>query len=155
MSGEGRLGLSGQVWELRFLPLFLDFPGKIAVQNTSGKTSSFKKSRKCLLAPPPPVSREVFKKSRQQFKRLSRHFAETLRRPPGFSRGFLETVCGPGARGLGRHFRELPSLLGPKGPRLRETLTEGGLGSQRKRGQNSSAQSFLRHPIPRALLLSR
>ena len=33
----GCLGLPGRVWELRFLPSFPSFPGKIAVQETSGK----------------------------------------------------------------------------------------------------------------------
>ena len=36
--GEGRLGLSGQVWEFRFLPSFPSFPRENAVQKQSGKT---------------------------------------------------------------------------------------------------------------------
>ena len=35
--GEGRLGLPGQVWELRFLPFFLHFLGKVAIQQMPGK----------------------------------------------------------------------------------------------------------------------
>ena len=36
--GEGRLGVSGQVWEFRFLPLFPSFPReKLSVQEVSGK----------------------------------------------------------------------------------------------------------------------
>ena len=37
--GEGRLGLPGQVWELRFLRLFVRFLGKISVPKLSGKAT--------------------------------------------------------------------------------------------------------------------
>ena len=37
--GEGRLGLPGQVWELRFLPSSPSFPGEIALQNLSGQNA--------------------------------------------------------------------------------------------------------------------
>ena len=36
--GEGRLGVPGQVWEVRFLPSFPSFPRKFAVQKMSGRT---------------------------------------------------------------------------------------------------------------------
>ena len=36
--GEGHLGLASQVWELRFLPSFPSFPGKIRTSNNVWKT---------------------------------------------------------------------------------------------------------------------
>ena len=43
--GEGRLGLPGQVWELRFLPSFPSFPRELSAPNRKSHIASDFKSR--------------------------------------------------------------------------------------------------------------